>query len=220
MIEVSGMGANPSRTWIITTYADSESRILTLGHPHKHCRTSLLHELGSGKSIYSTSQTKRLSFLHNSRVYVTSWTSPDEITSSSRILPSTRLCLCLCQIWACGLWVHFSACIVLTHPWSYSCSIFQHYTSFKSNSTSFCHTLGVTIVTKTKLQLICPNSNFIWNNIFLSIGQLFTQTSIAKKMHWFIHNSYSLHIKSFITSLTTTQNSNFKSTLLQKLPST
>ena len=35
----------------------SESRILTLGHPHKHCRISLVDELSSDKSIDSASQT-------------------------------------------------------------------------------------------------------------------------------------------------------------------
>ena len=35
----------------------SESRILTLGHPHKHCRISLVDEPSSDKSIDSASQT-------------------------------------------------------------------------------------------------------------------------------------------------------------------
>ena len=35
----------------------SESRMLTLGHPHKHCRISLVNEPGSDKSIDSASQT-------------------------------------------------------------------------------------------------------------------------------------------------------------------
>ena len=34
-----------------------KSRILTLGHPHKHCRISLVNELGSDTSIDSASQT-------------------------------------------------------------------------------------------------------------------------------------------------------------------
>ena len=51
------MVINPSRTQIITLYMVSESRILTLGLPHKHCRISLVDELGSDKSIDSASQT-------------------------------------------------------------------------------------------------------------------------------------------------------------------
>ena len=35
----------------------SESRILTLGHPHKHCRISLVHERSSDKSNDSASWT-------------------------------------------------------------------------------------------------------------------------------------------------------------------
>ena len=35
----------------------SESRILTLGHPHKHCRISIVDEPSSVKSINSASQT-------------------------------------------------------------------------------------------------------------------------------------------------------------------
>ena len=35
----------------------SGSRILTLGHPHKHCRISLVDELSSDKSMDSASQT-------------------------------------------------------------------------------------------------------------------------------------------------------------------
>ena len=35
----------------------SESRILTLGHPHKHCRISLVDEPSSDKSMDSASQT-------------------------------------------------------------------------------------------------------------------------------------------------------------------
>ena len=85
--------------YLITTYADSESRILTLGHPHKHCRTSLLHELGLGKSICSASQTKSLSLLHNSRVYVTSYgTSVMKSQLPSEFFSSTRLRLFPYQI--------------------------------------------------------------------------------------------------------------------------
>ena len=177
------MGANPSRIWIITTYADSESRFLTLGHPHKHCITSLLHELGSGKSIGSTSQKKSLSFLHNSQVLrnllwnVCWW---NHSFFQNYFLQQDCACF-LIKSWVLWVMAHFNTCITLTHPWSYYCSIFQHYISFKSNTTSFLPTLGVTIITETKLQLICPNSNYIWNNIFLSIGQVFTQTSIVKK---------------------------------------
>ena len=150
MIEVSGMGANPSRTWTITTYADSESRILTLGHTHKHCRTSLLHDLHSGKSVCPASQTKPLSFLHNSRVYVTSYgTSADELTASSRILFLHQDCACfLIKSWVLWVRAHFNTCISLTHPWSYYCSIFHHCTTFKYTSTSFFHTLEVTNMSK------------------------------------------------------------------------
>ena len=35
----------------------SESRILTLSHPHRHCRISLVDELSSDKSMDSASQT-------------------------------------------------------------------------------------------------------------------------------------------------------------------
>ena len=160
MIEVFGMGANPSRTWIITTYTDSESCILTLGHPHKHCRTSLLLEPGSGKSLVSASHTKSLSFLHNSQVLrnllwnVCWW---NHSFYQNCFLQQDCACF-LIKSWVLWVMAHFNTCISLTHPWSYYWSIFQHYISFKSNSTSLLHTLGVTIITKTKLQLIFPNS--------------------------------------------------------------
>ena len=95
------------------------------------------------------SQTKPLSFLHNSRVYVTSYgTSADEIATSSIISSYSKVVLVPFKSWVLWVMAHFNTCISLTHLWSYYCSIFQNYISFKSNSTSFLHTLGVTIITK------------------------------------------------------------------------
>ena len=160
MIEVSGMGANPSRTLIITTYADSESRILTLGHPHKHCRTSLLHELGSGNPLVLQAKktsivSSQLSGLRN-LLWNVCWWNRSFLQNS--FLQQDCACF-LIKSWVLWVMAHFNTCISLTHPWSYYCSIFQHYISFKPSSTSFLHTLGVTIITKTKLQLIFPNTD-------------------------------------------------------------
>ena len=132
------MGANPSRTWIISTYADSESCFLTLGNPHKHCRTSLLHKSGLSKSLGFASHTKSLSFRHNSQVlrnllWNVCWWNYSFF--QNYFLQQDCACF-LIKSWVLCVMAHFNTGITLTHPWSYYCSIFQHYISFKSNSTS------------------------------------------------------------------------------------
>ena len=94
----------------------SESRILTLGHPHKHCRISLVNELGSDKSIDSASQTNLYRFFTTLRFCVTPMElSADKVVSSSRVLPSARMCLLLGRSW--GLWV--TAHLITCSPWTY-----------------------------------------------------------------------------------------------------
>ena len=51
----------------------SESRILTLGHPHKHCRISLVDEPSSDKSMDSASQTNIYRFFTTLRFCVNSY---------------------------------------------------------------------------------------------------------------------------------------------------
>ena len=131
------MVINPSRTQIITLYTVSESRILTLGHPHKHCRISLVDEPSSDKSIDSASQTTIYRSFTTLRFCINSYkSSVDKGISTSRVFPSARICLLLGRSW--GLWVmaHLNSCTILTHLFEDYHSIFQHYISFKSNSTS------------------------------------------------------------------------------------
>ena len=94
----------------------SESRILTLGHPHKHCRISLVHELRSEQSIDSGSQTNIYRSFTTLRFCVTPIRlSVDKGISSSRVLPSARMCLLLGRSW--GLWV--MAHIITCKPWTH-----------------------------------------------------------------------------------------------------
>ena len=94
----------------------SESRILTLGHPHKHCRISLVNELGSDKSIDSASQTNLYRSFPTLRFCVTPIRSfVDKIVTSSKVFPSARMCLLLGRSW--GLWV--MAHLITCNPWTY-----------------------------------------------------------------------------------------------------
>ena len=103
----------------------SESRILTLGNPHKHCRISLVDEPSSDKSIDSASQTT----IYRSFTTLMFCVAPiDKGISSSRVFPSARVCLLLGRSW--GLWVmaHLITCKPWTHPWG-NWPLFQHPTS-------------------------------------------------------------------------------------------
>ena len=123
----------------------SESRILTLGHPHKHCRISLVDELSLDKSIDSTSQTNIYGSFTTLRFCVTPIrSSVDKVVTSSRVFLLQQECACfLAGPGACGLWDHLITFIALTHPGVTIAPYYQHYTSFISNSTSSLHTLGV-----------------------------------------------------------------------------
>ena len=78
----------------------NESRILTLGHPHKHCRMSLVDELSSDKSMDSTSQTNIYRFFTSLRFCVTPIrSSVDKVVTSSRVFPSAGVCFLLGRSW-------------------------------------------------------------------------------------------------------------------------
>ena len=82
----------------------SKSRILTLGHPHKHCRISLVDELSSDKSIDSASQTNIYRSFTTLRFCVTPIKSlVGKVVISSRVFPSARVCLLLGR--SSGLWL-------------------------------------------------------------------------------------------------------------------
>ena len=104
----------------------SESRILTLGHPHKHCRISLVDEPSSDKSMDSASQTNIYRSFTTLRFCVTPIrSSVDKIVTSSRVFPSARVCLLLGRSW--GLWV--MAHLITCKPWTHhrgNWSLFQH----------------------------------------------------------------------------------------------
>ena len=108
----------------------SESRILTLGHPHKHCRISLVDELGSDKSIDSASQTNIYRSFSTLRFCVNTYKI---VSGQSRNLfqgfSFSKSVLASWQV--LGLWVmaHLITCKPWTHPlgnWSLS----QHPTSW------------------------------------------------------------------------------------------
>ena len=107
----------------------SESRILTLGHPHKHCRICLVDELSSDKSMDSTSQTNIYCSFTILRFCVTPIRSfVDKFVTSSGVFPSARMCLPLGKSW--GLWV--MAHLITCSPWTYlrgNWSLFQLPTS-------------------------------------------------------------------------------------------
>ena len=107
----------------------SESRILTLGHPHKHCRISLVDEPSSDNSIDSASQTTIYRSCTTLRFCVTPIKSSiDKGISSSRVLPSAIMCLLLGRSW--GLWV--MAQLITCKPWTHprgNWSLFQLPTS-------------------------------------------------------------------------------------------
>ena len=83
----------------------SESHILTLGHPHKHCRISLVDEPSLDKSMDSASQTNIYHSFPTLRFCVTpknvGWLTQSFLP---KYLPSARVCLLLINSWACGLW--------------------------------------------------------------------------------------------------------------------
>jgi len=94
----------------------SESRILTLGQPHKHCRISLVDEPSSDKSMDSASQTNIYHSFTTLRFCVTPIkSSVDKIVTSSRVFPSARMCLLLGRSW--GLWV--MAHLITCKPWTH-----------------------------------------------------------------------------------------------------
>ena len=107
----------------------SESRILTLGHPHKHCRISLVDEPSSDKSIDYASKTNIYHFFTTLRFCVTPIKSPvDKIVTSSRVFSSARVCLLLGRSWSLWVMAHLITC----KPWTHhrgNCSLFQHPTS-------------------------------------------------------------------------------------------
>ena len=86
----------------------SESRILTLGHPHQHCKISLVGEPSLDKSMDSASQTNIYRFFTTLRFYVTSYeTYADEIIASFRIIFFNQIVLVsLSNPGSCGLWAH------------------------------------------------------------------------------------------------------------------
>ena len=121
-----------------------KSRILTLGHPHKHCRISLVHELHSKWSIDSASQTNIYRSFTTLRFCVTpNRSSIDKIVTSSRVFfPSARVCLLLGRSW--GLWV--MAHLITCKPWTYPratdrCSNFLVFLN-PSNFTVFLSSIG------------------------------------------------------------------------------
>ena len=118
----------------------------------------------------------------------------------SQLLPYFFLqqgCACtLVNSWACGLWAHFNTCIALTHPWSYNSSIFQNYTSFKSNITSFLHTLGVTNISESNFKLALSKLHSVELHFPLPLVKCSHRrvSLLHHEMHWSIHKSYSFHI--------------------------
>ena len=126
----------------------SESRILTLGHPHKHCRISLVDEPSSDKSMDSASQTNIYRSFTTLRFCVTPIrSSVDKVITSSRVFPSARVCLLLGRSW--GLWV--MAHLITCSPWTYHRAT-DHYSNFQLPS-----------ILKS-IQLYCLPS-FYWHQI-------------------------------------------------------
>ena len=77
----------------------SESHLLTLGHPHKHCRISLVDELGSNKSIDSASQTNIYHSFTSLRFCVTPIRSfVDKVVTSSRFFSFSKSVLASWQV--------------------------------------------------------------------------------------------------------------------------
>ena len=94
----------------------SESRILTLGHPHKHCRISLVDEPSSDKSIDSASQTTIYRSFTTLRFCITPIRSSiGKGISSSRVLPSASMCLLLGRFWSMWVIAHLLTC----NPWTH-----------------------------------------------------------------------------------------------------
>ena len=94
----------------------SESRILTLGHPHKHGRISLVNVPSLDISIDFASQTNIYRSFTTLRFCVTPIrSSVDKGISSSRVFPSARVCLLLGRSW--GLWV--MAHLITCNPWAH-----------------------------------------------------------------------------------------------------
>ena len=95
----------------------SESRILTLGHPHKHCRIPLVDEPSSDKFIDSVSQTNIYRSFTTLRFCVTPIrSSVDKIVTSFRVFPSARMCLLLGRSWSLWVMAHLITCSPWTHP--------------------------------------------------------------------------------------------------------
>ena len=107
----------------------SESRILTLGHPHNHCRISLDDELSLDKSMDSASQTNIYRSYTTLRFCVTPIkSSVGKVIISSRVFPSARMCLLLGRSWSLWVMAHLITC----KPWKHhrgNWSLFQHPTS-------------------------------------------------------------------------------------------
>ena len=149
----------------------SESRILTLGQPHKHCRISLVDEPSSDKSIDSASQTTIYRSFTTLRFCVTPIrSSADKIVTSSRVFPLVRVCLLLGGSW--GLWVmaHLITCSPRTyHRATDHCFNFLVFL-IPSNRLDFLPSTG------TKLGHVYSDSswNFHWS-IFPTLFLLYIQ---------------------------------------------
>ena len=157
------MVINPSRTQII----------LTLGHPRKHCRISLVDELGSDKSMDSASQTNIYRSFRTLRFCVTPIkSSVGKVVLSSRVFPSTRMCLLLGRSW--GLWV--MAHLITCSPWTYHRATY-HYSNFQLPS----------ILKSIQLYCLLPS-------IGTKLGHDYSDTSWS--FHWSIFpTSYLLYIQ-------------------------
>ena len=106
----------------------SESRILTLGHLHKHCRISFVDEPGSDKSMDAASQTNIYRSFTTLRFCVYSYKIIYRYHRNfSQGFPSASLCLLLGRSW--GLWV--MAHLITGKPWTHrgNWSLIQHPTS-------------------------------------------------------------------------------------------
>ncbi len=93
----------------------SESRILTLGHPRKHCRISLVDELSLDNSMDSASQTNIYCSFTTLRFCVTPIRSSADKCNFFQGFPSARMHLLLGRSW--GLWV--MAHLITCKPWNH-----------------------------------------------------------------------------------------------------
>ena len=101
----------------------SESRILTLGHPHKHCRISLVDEPSSDNSIDSASQTT----IYRSCTTLKFCVTPIKLSADKRRIflqgsSFSKMCLLLGRSW--GLWV--MAHLITCSPWTYHRATYRY----------------------------------------------------------------------------------------------